>query len=210
MPGEIVKARRNLKQLRDDIVEAAKETQRNQDINEGLKTDNHVLFRKKTCAEEDLEKLYDEIEKRHKELGILDKAVEGKRYVVIMLDDSIEASAVSLEDIEVQTRNLIDQLSVLEYENQSVDKDLQGKQLLRERFEKDIRELIGKKVSLENAVARLLKDLDRAVAKKDGVLGAIEEALANFRIFERRIAQFTEDTGYMVGYPRPDVLLDNE
>jgi chromosome segregation ATPase len=32
---------------------------------------------------------------------------------------------------------------------------------------------------------------------------AIEKSIKNFRVFERRIAQFSKDTGYIVGYPRP-------
>lgn len=210
MPGQVVKARMTLKELREACLEAARTLGRTESRNATLSTENGAIEKSNANKRIVGESLDKQIVQKRQELGILDDAVEGKRYVVIMLDDSIETSAISLEDIEYQTRKLLDQLSVLEYENDSADKNLQGKELLRQRFEKDVRELIGRKISLENAVVRLLRDLDKAVAKKEGVFGAIEEALANFRVFERRIAQFTEDTGYIVGYDRPDTLLDNE
>lgn len=210
MPGELVKARRTLKQIREDIVEAAKTLGATESRNEELKSENGAIEKDNESKRAHTLSLDEEIEQKRRELGILDQAIEGRRFVVISIDESAEASALSLSEIERQAKELLDQVAVLALEQSSAKRDLAGKQLLREKFESDIRNLIGQKISLEQAVARLVHEITDATQKKDGVMGAIEEALENFRIFERRINQFSQETGYMVGYKRPEALLDNK
>lgn len=39
--------------------------------------------------------------------------------------------------------------------------------------------------------------------------GDIEEANRRFKIYEKRISQLSADTGYLVGYQRPEMVLEN-
>ena len=210
MPGEIVKARKTLKELRDEILEAVKERSIIQDRTEAMKAECGQLEKSIIDKNSERSQIDSEIQKKKQELGILEGVSNNKRLAVISIDATRELSSAGLSEIEHQISNLLDQVAGLEFERTSIERDSAGKQILRDRVSVDVRKLVGDKVSLEHAVAQLVSEVTQARDTKDNVLGAIDDALKNFRIFERRIGSFSRETGYTVGYTSPSSLSDSK
>ncbi len=58
-------------------------------------------------------------------------------------------------------------------------------------------------------IESLKKRHEELVENSNEVSNGITEAIEAFRIFEQRIHQFSEDTGYVVGYKDPSELIKN-
>lgn len=210
MAGEIVKGRNTLERLREEITGTAKELNTNQERNLSLKTENGSIEKQINENKEKLTILIEQIERRQEELHGLDSSVIDAQESIATIGSSSASASMALIEAEQQSSSLIDEIASLELDRQSLLAEIEGRKILRDRMELDVRNLLGKKIALERSVLLSEESIRGANKKKEEVFVAIDTALENFKVFERRIAQFSIDTGYIVGYTRPDTLLTSK
>lgn len=209
MPGPTALARRTLEKLQGDIQEAARELGKVKQEHTALTSDVDSLKREKTRLGDELRALRDDISKAAIEHGALQGLVEDARAAVAKAE-SAEADALGrIVECDQRRDKLIDELASLELSAKMSREEREGRVLLRERLEKEIKGLIGEKVETEHELQDVRDQVILARRKYDRILNAINEAVDNFRLFERRISQFSEETGYMVGYPKIEPLLED-
>lgn len=210
MAGEIVKARKNLKELREDIIVAAHELGIIQDQVTPLRSEKVALENEITRLRRTITSLLGDIAARLEELRRLGVNIEDKHDVASRL-------GTVLSDVETKWKELEDRFGARTTSlNRLDDSILEKERLLSERqtaydsLGKELDTILSEKSEAETARDKAYSGIEKANELHRQIAMTIHAAMEKFRIFERRIARFSKDTGYVVGYPRPEKLLDSE
>lgn len=210
MPGEIKRARTTLQRLQDEVVETAKELNRINGEREQIKAENGARMKKNIDLDAEGVHLINKVNALYKELDSLEEVIQNKHNVVIVIDSLVVVSGNSLNEVNRHMEEVRGKIIALEEQYASVAREMEEKSASKEVMEKSVRDLSSSKHELEQKISSLVSDLESVAKSKEDVDRAIGTALEDFKRFERRIAQFSEDTGYTVGYVRPDTLLNKE
>jgi len=208
MAGEIVKARKTLEQLRDEIVVVAKDLGVLYGDVESHKASKAQLEKDILILEDQKKNTCISLAEKQKQLDAV--PLLGARTTLDSLDVSQRNTQGVIVQLEKRRDMVIDEITYAEKIKIDVSAEVEGQISLSERLSVDIKDLLTQKVVLEHGIVSGQHILDELVQKQNAVLGAIKEAMDNFRIFERRISMFSEETGYLVAYKKPQELLDKK
>lgn len=209
MSKEVVQAKKSLKQLTAEILTAAKDLG---DLNERVdaaRSEHAKLLVEKEQILAELTRLGILRDSSIQEIGNLEVATTNQTSV--------------LRAVDGLTSLATDALALSKKEKESVTEDIEGLELSRELKEVLIVDeqerydslvlLVEELEARERVASARLSEWKAKVAREavrfEKIQGAIEDALSSFRIFEKRIAQFSLETGYLVSYKDP-ALVDKE
>lgn len=121
---------------------------------------------------------------------------------------NLEISQKSAVAIEAEARAVAATgvLTGLEKQLADLAADMADTQKSKSRSEAEVAALAAKVRNLEAEVRAQRGKVDEAKDEHEQVLTTIETAKTNFRVFERRIARLSRESGYIIGYPRVDKL----
>lgn len=210
MPSPVVIAKKTLKELQKEILTAAADlskvdSSRNQKVSEVEALKNEVISLEQRKAS-----LTQELGSKVHELASTEETKRETARVSQVMSDQIETSTAFRALVKEDTDQLRGDLVALE-ECRDMTADLfesevEQYSLIRKKKEEAILEI----ASLQGKLSAISEMVQKMETKRDAVLGAIEDALVNFRRFEKRMNLFSRDTGYTIGYKDPSSLLKDK
>lgn len=173
-------------------------------------------------------RLISENEANRKEIFSQNNTIAKNRELIYTLEQQIPQLEKEAYDIllkrdewhqghllrEVKKKELDEKIASLEQDIVRIESDRDTSIVRHEVVLKEIEDesavlavLKNEKLSLDRLTKKKSKELELLMEKENAVNSAIEEALRDFRIFEGRISQFSEETGYLVRYRSPELAL---
>lgn len=209
MAGAVAQARTTLQLLTDDISKSSRDLSVIKGDHSKLLSENEVLRCEKTQLVDEIASLRSGLTQSNGELIRLRQTISESVEIKKSIDEGAQIARQETENLESERGGLLRQIALLEVLLLKLKDEEAGLKLTTERFEKDLHKILDAKLVAENDIRVAKNSLAVITRRHNDVQGAISEAMESFRLFENRIAQFTKDTGYIVGYPRPDVLLED-
>lgn len=183
----------------------------------------------------ELQALSDKVSEKKSEYTSVEKNIFDRMSYLTQLESDTLKESDKNKDIRKSVKTLTTSVSVLESQSLSFDEKIkEQKKVLSEgadeiiSVEKSIAHLKGKEEkvrsdlsligkellilqeeyrSIVSSVEHSKQEMNSVEEKKQAVEGAITTALENFRVFEGRILQLSEETGYQVGYKKIQNVL---
>jgi chromosome segregation ATPase len=209
MAGEIVKARKNLKQLREEIVEVSRELGGIREEVDRLNTQKVSLERESSDLRNTIQGLLKEIASRLEELRGLGVSIEDKHDVAGKLGVTLSNVEAKWKELEERFDSRTTALNLLNENIVKKEEAIAERQAVYDSLGEEIEIQLSQKAQAITLADKAEARMKSANEKRQQIMAAIHGAISRFKVFEKRIARFSKDTGYVVGYPRPEKLLDN-
>lgn len=210
MASELVRAKKSLGQVTAEILTAAKDLQAITDLRDTRKSEVGALDVEIISKNAEITSLNGKIVSKTSELAIVDtRSLEAVR-VLQRFDDLKIAVEQAIADgsLEVQQNvdileGLFDKRNMAEIIANDKQESAVSATVRADGAEKRILLLEARENEMKNRIAR------KAIQLQE-ILGAIDTAIVNFRRYEERIGHLSRETGYLIKYDDPSLLLDKE
>lgn len=203
------KSKSRLEEIRKEVETEARKLGDIQSEYSRLTSANEVLRKEKEILVSDGESLSVNISEKESKI---EKFNEELRDISKKLDDSdskIAAGEKEVYRLSLVGSEVLDRLSALDIgisEKTNIVAKLND--ILTEK-QRELDTLTSEIATSNQQLAiRHLKNKE-AEEWYNKLQGDIEETNRKFKIYEKRISQFSADTGYLVGYQRPEMVLEN-
>ena len=203
MAGKIVKARNELERIQEVVRESSKELSANQ--------------QKLTIALQECETVKSDILTLEGKSKKLDEKILAGKEVLKNIDidikkasdavgdrkDTVNSLEKTIKEKERLIENLIAKVAILEGKESSVEKSLEGLTALKESMNNDIQELLGKQVDIGHSISNKTALVELLENKEKNIQSSLSEAQEEFSLFERRMSDFAQETGFIIKYKKP-------
>lgn len=210
MAGEIVKAKASLKDLTTRILAAAKDLGSLEERIELKKTEEGEIDSRLSSKHSEEQLIDLRIQEKRAELQRLDTEKGDKILMLIGIDSSREKSAEVLAQNEIIASDLSEDIASLEDRKASAEESAEYSVLRAQERGADLDEAEKQLRVFQAQEAHVKASIVQKSIRLQRILGAIEDAMTAFRLYERRIARFAKDTGYLVSYTDPLEAADNQ
>lgn len=204
--GDVIKGRGVLKQLQEDLLVTIQDKSKKEQELIVVSAKLQVVSEALAMRENDLGKANELLTTKTGESVNTQKKIEEYNKI---LNDSFDICS----GIKERERLAFDSLSTIEQEKTTVENLIKKMQLdalsaLEKKDEveknlKDVYEELFRRISETSVEENRLIEIK---SEYNDILEKIEIAMSQFNIFEMRIKQFSDDTGYIVGYEPPKRL----
>ena len=206
MAGEAVKAKKSLKQLTAEILQAAADLSKLTDALSKGKDELAEVTRQVENLRNEATRLLVANDTARREYESLVSSTANSVLVLRSVDDlridsegrvvEAEGDLATLSDSSAEAlEELIHKAEITEVAQGQYD-DIS---LRKKETESELRVLEARAEEWKAKIARL-------AVQYENVKGCIEDALAKFSIFQTRIAKFSNETGYIIKYEDPNKL----
>lgn len=210
MASITAEAKRKLAEIKSLIQSEVLILSERQGENSRLLSDNESLRSQKVNLSTDVTHLILEVSNRHAEIRALDEIIKSKNIQVCGADEKEKFSNSSREQHENKQTNLIRENAALESTKSDRLKEINGYDELIRTLEDKVRLTNSQDVVAQEELRCSRAATVSATVLKEKIMAAIDRALEQFRVFERRIGQLSQETGYTISWDDPKELLDKK
>lgn len=200
------KAKETLKELQERIVVVARELNGYEERISNAKSELTQLVSDKHDISGQIAALGKTVEEMSQEIVSILRTKESTTLALNTIVAQIDGARLALAEIESMRNTKGLQIEELNKEILSFTEQGDFAEQLSEALILKRDALKASCVTLEQQCATLRSDIEKSTKTHDEIVTTIDSNIDKFRLFERRIAQFSQETGYIVGYKDPGLL----
>lgn len=209
MASLTAEAKKKLAAIQKDTVAAAAVLGETEAKNTLLKSENERLANDNFAKVQEGLRLDKELEQKRTELTGLGVVREIQEGVVEDARRKTETHHTTLETEETRRDELISENAALEADAEIRRDEIFGLEGVRAKLNDEIKEKNGERVKIDQDLTMKRSEVAKLVEKEGMVKGSIDRALRAFALFQKRIARFTQETGFEITFEDPGALLED-